>query len=183
MLNYVRRSSEYATNYTGQRPPSRVMAIPRIYSTGAERTTTVSNETLARSNPIYDGDSMEIDHLSSIRRNETVPRSYFYRGQQAASSMRESLPSLSVAENSNSSGENLIRIWAFFSIFHSDCDRFSSIFNESEKETERAFIYVFIFVSPSSNIVFYIDFVRCLAKIHQTKSMTLIKVFVFFFFV
>ena len=74
-----------------------------------ERPAPISSETLARSESIIaDAEPMEIDHLCSIRRNTSVPRSYFYLGRQP--SVLPSTSSSSMDENPNSAGENVLRI-------------------------------------------------------------------------
>lgn len=83
--------SEYTNRYVPHRPeehssPKRI-GIPRIYSTDVDRSNSLNNNIYNHSTshdnrrrPPTAHDAIDVDHICSFRRNENVPRAYFYLG-------------------------------------------------------------------------------------------------------
>ncbi len=117
-LNFLKSSffififSEYTDRYIPHRPEVyssfRDTGIPRIYTTAIDRSNSLNKNLTYRSisdcNHITPTtpDPMEIDHISSYRRNTNMPRAYFYLGSipnQIDIKMRKKLPYLTESTN------------------------------------------------------------------------------------
>ena len=101
------RSSEYTSRYVPQRPAPKRLDIPRIYSTAIGRTQSLNENyysPFTSRREVTEHDTTSTDHLTSLRRNSHVPRSYFYLGQVPDSvddRVQEKLPPLTASVNMN----------------------------------------------------------------------------------
>ncbi len=104
--------SEYTDRYIPHRPEVysslRHTGIPRIYTTAIDRSNSFNKNLNSRSisdfnlRPPTTPDPMEIDHITSYRRNTNIPRAYFYLGSiqnKIDRKMRKKLPYLTESTN------------------------------------------------------------------------------------